>query len=93
MSETAGRIKETAAFIKNIYGGRPQTGIVLGSGLGNLVNEISIEKEIPYDGIPHFPVSTVEGHHGKLIFGRLGDKKWFVWRAAFIFMKVIRLLK
>ena len=75
MSETAGRIKETAAFIKNIYGGRPQTGIVLGSGLGNLVNEISIEKEIPYDGIPHFPVSTVEGHHGKLIFGQLGDKK------------------
>jgi len=75
MSETAGRIKETAAFIKNIYDGRPQTGIVLGSGLGNLVNEISIEKEIPYDGIPHFPVSTVEGHHGKLIFGQLGDKK------------------
>src|SRR5882724_3397830 len=75
MSETAARIKETAAFIKNSYAGRPQTGIVLGSGLGNLVNEISIEKEILYDDIPHFPVSTVEGHHGKLIFGHLGDKK------------------
>jgi purine-nucleoside phosphorylase len=75
MPETAGRIKETASFIKNLYKPRPQTGIVLGSGLGNLVNEIAVETEIAYDDIPHFPVSTVEGHHGKLIFGRLGDKK------------------
>jgi purine-nucleoside phosphorylase len=75
MSETARRIKETAAFIKNVYNTKPQTGIVLGSGLGNLVNEITVEQEIPYDDIPHFPVSTVEGHHGKLIFGQLGDKK------------------
>jgi purine-nucleoside phosphorylase len=75
MSVTAGHIKETAAFIQKIYAERPQTGIVLGSGLGNLVNEISVDKEIAYDSIPHFPVSTVEGHHGKLIFGRLGEKK------------------
>ena len=75
MSTNAGQIRETAAFIQKIYPGRPQTGIVLGSGLGNLVNEITVEKEIPYDIIPHFPVSTVEGHHGKLIFGSLGEKK------------------
>ncbi len=75
MSGTAGKIKETAAFIQQLYAGKPQTGIVLGSGLGNLVNEITVEKEIPYDAIPHFPVSTVEGHHGKLIFGTLGTKK------------------
>ncbi|MEO5685099.1 MAG: purine-nucleoside phosphorylase [Chitinophagaceae bacterium] len=75
MSLTAAHIKETAAFIQNIYPERPATGVVLGSGLGNLVQEITIEKEIPYDIIPHFPVSTVEGHHGKLIFGTLGSKK------------------
>ncbi|HYE56696.1 MAG TPA: purine-nucleoside phosphorylase [Chitinophagaceae bacterium] len=49
--------------------------MVLGSGLGNLVSEISVEAEVDYDDIPHFPVSTVEGHHGKLIFGELGGKK------------------
>ncbi|MEO6316997.1 MAG: purine-nucleoside phosphorylase [Chitinophagaceae bacterium] len=75
MSVTAGKIKETAAFIQQLYPEKPQTGIVLGSGLGNLVHEIQIEKEISYDAIPHFPVSTVEGHHGKLIFGTLGNKK------------------
>ncbi len=75
MSATAGKIKETAAFIQQHYPQKPQTGIVLGSGLGNLVNEIAIEKEIPYGQIPNFPVSTVEGHHGKLIFGTLGGKK------------------
>ena len=75
MSVTAAHIKETAAFIQKIYAVKPQTGIVLGSGLGNLVNEIIIDKEIPYGNIPHFPVSTVEGHHGKLIFGSLGEKK------------------
>lgn len=75
MSVTASQVKETASFIQNIYSGRPQTGIVLGSGLGNLVKEIVVDKEIPYDSIPYFPVSTVEGHHGKLIFGSIGQKK------------------
>ncbi|HTE12880.1 MAG TPA: purine-nucleoside phosphorylase [Chitinophagaceae bacterium] len=75
MPDTAGKIKETAAFIQQLYPVKPQIGIVLGSGLGNLVNEVAVEKEIPYDAIPHFPVSTVEGHHGKLIFGTLGTKK------------------
>ena len=50
-------------------------GIVLGSGLGSFTGEINVEKEIPYSDIPHFPVSTVEGHSGKLIFGELGGKK------------------
>ncbi len=51
------------------------TGVVLGSGLGNFVQEIVVSKEIPYNNIPHFPVSTVEGHQGKLIFGSLGGKE------------------
>jgi purine-nucleoside phosphorylase len=69
------RLKETTAFIQAQYPTRPQAGIVLGSGLGNLIHEMTIEKEMEYHTIPYFPVSTVEGHHGKLIFGELGGKK------------------
>ena len=52
----------------------PTVGIVLGSGLGNFIDEIEVEKEVAYADIPHFPVSTVEGHKGKLVFGKLGGK-------------------
>lgn len=69
------KINEAAGFIKNIYNQNPAAGIVLGSGLGSFTKEIKIEKEIPYGDIPHFPVSTVEGHIGKLIFGELSGKK------------------
>src|SRR5215469_104791 len=65
------QIQETISAIRAIYSGVPKIGIVLGSGLGNLSSEITVEKEISYSDIPHFPVSTVEGHHGKLIFGRI----------------------
>lgn len=75
MHELTGKINESVSFIRNLYGHTPEAGVVLGSGLGNLVNEINIEKEIEYNQIPHFPVSTVEGHTGKLIFGELSGKK------------------
>lgn len=68
------KIKETTAFIKNIAGEFPKIAIILGTGLGDLVNHIDITKEIAYADIPNFPVSTVEGHSGKLIFGNLGSK-------------------
>lgn len=68
------QVQETVDFIKSQYAGKPQVGIVLGSGLGSFVNEIDIEKEIDYKDIPHFPVSTVHGHKGKLIFGKLSGK-------------------
>jgi purine-nucleoside phosphorylase len=58
---------------------------VLGSGLGNFVQELSVEKEIAYDTIPHFPVSTVEGHHGKMIFGELSGRKIVVMAGRFHF--------
>lgn len=67
-------LKETAKFLKKQYKDIPTVGIVLGSGLGNFINEIAIEKEVPYGDIPNFPVSTVEGHKGKLIFGKLSGK-------------------
>lgn len=69
------KIKESVAYIRSLYAPAPGAGIVLGSGLGNLVSEIGVEQEIAYGQIPHFPVSTVEGHHGKLIFGQISGKR------------------
>ncbi len=69
------QLKETTAFIQQQYKTTPTIGIVLGSGLGNFTSELNVEKEIAYSNIPHFPVSTVEGHSGKLIFGKMGGKK------------------
>ena len=69
------KINESINYIRNLYKEIPSVGIVLGSGLGSFTSEINIEKEIAYSDIPHFPVSTVEGHSGKLIFGELSGKK------------------
>jgi purine-nucleoside phosphorylase len=69
------QLKDTTRFIRGIYPYEPVAGIVLGSGLGNLVREMDVEREIAYRDIPHFPVSTVEGHPGKLILGKIGGKR------------------
>ena len=69
------QLNETVSYIKTIYPYTPDAGIVLGSGLGDFAKEISINAEIEYKNIPHFPVSTVEGHKGKLIFGELEGKR------------------
>lgn len=69
------KINEAVKYIQSIYTEKPSVGIVLGSGLGSFTNEIKIEKEIAYGDIPNFPVSTVKGHSGKLIFGELSGKK------------------
>lgn len=76
-------INEAVAYIQSHYDGRPEIGIVLGTGLGGLVTEIEIEKEIAYNFIPHFPVSTVESHFGKLIFGTIGEKKVVAMQGRF----------
>ncbi len=65
------KINEAAACLKSHFSTQPRIGIILGTGLGGLVNEIQIEKSLPYESIPHFPVSTVEGHHGRLIIGTI----------------------
>lgn len=77
------QIKETANYIKSKLNGIPKTAIILGTGLGELVNHISIEKELFYSDIPNFPVSTVEGHCGKLIFGKLGNKEILAMQGRF----------
>ncbi|HXC05726.1 MAG TPA: purine-nucleoside phosphorylase [Bacteroidia bacterium] len=77
------KVKGAVEFITQKTGFVPEVGIVLGTGLGGLVNEIEIEHTLPYESIPHFPVSTVEGHSGKLILGRLGKKKVIAMQGRF----------
>jgi purine-nucleoside phosphorylase len=79
------KINEATAYIKNLLTYEPQVGIVLGSGLGSFTKELQIDLEIPYGDIPHFPVSTVEGHSGQLIFGELSGKKIVVMAGRFHF--------
>ena len=79
------RIQETADFLKSKMHTHPETAIILGTGLGSLVNEITDKYEIGYETIPNFPVSTVEGHSGKLIFGKLGNKDIMAMQGRFHF--------
>ena len=79
------RIKETSSFLQTKIDFNPQVGIVLGTGLGGLVKEIEIHSELEYEDIPNFPVSTVDGHHGRLIFGELGNKKVVAMQGRFHF--------
>lgn len=78
-------INEAVKYLQKEYKHTPQAGIVLGSGLGNFTDEIEIEKEVAYKDIPHFPVSTVEGHKSKLIFGRLSGKRVMAMAGRFHF--------
>lgn len=77
------QIAEAYEFIKAKVKSVPQVGIILGTGLGGLVKEIDVSLEIPYQTIPHFPVSTVESHEGKLIFGELGGKQVMAMQGRF----------
>jgi purine-nucleoside phosphorylase len=85
MSKLLQQLNETVDYIKSQFETEASIGIILGSGLGNFIEEIAIEKEIPYTSIPHFPVSTVKGHGGKLVFGTLQDKKVLVMSGRFHF--------
>jgi purine-nucleoside phosphorylase len=77
------KIEETAAFLREKMHTSPETAIILGTGLGSLANEITEKYEIKYEDIPNFPVSTVEGHSGKLIFGKLGNKDIMAMQGRF----------
>jgi purine-nucleoside phosphorylase len=77
------KIKESAAFIQSKTSIKPSIGIILGTGLGGLVKEINVIDTISYEDIPNFPVSTVESHSGKLIFGELGGKKVVAMQGRF----------
>jgi len=77
------QLQESILFLKENGFTNPEIGVVLGTGLGKLIHEISIEKEIAYSEIPHFPEATVEFHSGKLIFGDLSGKKVVVMSGRF----------
>lgn len=79
------KITEAADFLKQYKLNNTKVGVVLGSGLGNFVQEMQAEKEIAYNEIPHFPVSTVQGHQGKLIFGTIAGKPIIAMSGRFHF--------
>ena len=73
INETVKQIQEVTQFLKNRVAVQPKLAIVLGSGLGQFVNEIKNQKVVPYNEIPYFHQTQVEGHSGKLIFGTVQD--------------------
>jgi purine-nucleoside phosphorylase len=85
MSELIDKINETLAIIRKYTKDNYPVGIILGTGLGGLVKEINIDHEIDYSELPYFPLSTVESHRGKLIFGRIDNKKVAAMQGRFHF--------
>lgn len=77
------KIKATANYIKERINATPEVGIILGTGMGGLVKEIEIKESIPYSEIPNFPVSTVDGHAGRLIYGTLGNREVLAMQGRF----------
>jgi len=77
------KIRNTASFIRDKIDIAPETGIILGTGLGGVVKDMDIHHQLEYEDIPNFPVSTVDGHHGKLLFGELGGKKIVAMQGRF----------
>ena len=77
------KIVNTVNYLKDNKITNPEIGIILGTGLGKLVNEINIETELEYEQIPNFPVSTVEFHKGKLIYGKMNGKQVMAMQGRF----------
>ena len=79
------QVQETVSYIKSKTNFAPEYGVILGSGLGSFTDDILIEFTLPYSEIPNFPVSTVEGHKGALVFGTIGTKKVVAMQGRFHF--------
>lgn len=79
------QVQETVSYIKNKTNFIPEYGVILGSGLGSFTDDLQIEYTLPYDTIPNFPVSTVQGHKGALVFGTIGDKRVVAMQGRFHF--------
>ena len=76
-------IHEATEFLQKRGFEKPEVGIILGTGLGQLIDKISIDAEVSYNHIPNFPTATVEFHKGKLVYGSLGGKKVVVMQGRF----------
>lgn len=79
------QVQETVSYIKEKTNFTPEYGVILGSGLGGFTDDIAIEFTLPYSEIPNFPVSTVQGHKGALVFGTIGTKKVVAMQGRFHF--------
>lgn len=79
------QLSETTAYIRSKYSKQPLLGVVLGSGLGNFTSGMQVECAIDYSDLPHFPVSTVVGHKGRLVFGTMNNKPVVVMAGRFHF--------
>lgn len=79
------KVQETVSFIKNKTNFTPEYGVILGSGLGGFTSDITIEYSLPYTEIQNFPVSTVQGHKGALVFGTIQGKKVVAMQGRFHF--------
>lgn len=79
------KVQQTVEYIKKKTGFIPEYGVILGSGLGSFTDDIKIEYTLSYNEIPNFPVSTVEGHKGALVFGTIGNKKVVAMQGRFHF--------
>ena len=77
------QVQETVSYIKAKTNFTPEYGVILGSGLGSFTDDIQIEFTLPYGEIPNFPVSTVQGHKGALVFGTIGTKKVVAMQGRF----------
>jgi purine-nucleoside phosphorylase len=79
------QVQETVSYIKSKTNFAPEYGVILGSGLGGFTDDIQIDFTLPYSEIPNFPISTVEGHKGALVFGTIGTKKVVAMQGRFHF--------
>ena len=79
------QVQETVSYIKERIDFTPEYGVILGSGLGSFTGEMKVQFTLPYNEIPNFPVSTVQGHKGALVFGTIGDKKVVAMQGRFHF--------
>jgi len=77
------QVQETVSFIQSKFSFTPEYGVILGSGLGGFTEDIQIEYSLPYSEIPNFPISTVQGHKGALVFGTIGSKKVVAMQGRF----------
>lgn len=77
------KVQQTVSYIKERIDFKPEYGVILGSGLGSFTDEMQVKFTVPYNEIPNFPVSTVQGHKGALVFGTIGEKKVVAMQGRF----------
>ena len=87
------KIDETVSYIRKKTDAEPEIGIILGTGLGRLADEIEIDLELSYSELPNFPVSTVESHKGKLLFGKISGKSVVAMQGRFHFYEGYNMLE